>query len=166
MSNLPTTTPAETLAIGPEGLQVANAYLTLADIHKVADELDMPTELVTQILDRREVRAYVNSVFFSSGFNNRHQVRELMDTIIKKKLQDMDESDTGSTKDITELLALSHKITMETLDKQLQIEKLRAGNTLKQQTNIQINEGIGGSKYSSLIEQLIRGSSTSEAIDI
>lgn len=166
MSNLPTTTPAETLSIGPEGLQVANAYLTLADIHKVSEELDMPTELVTQILDRREVRAYVNSVFFSSGFNNRHQVRELMDTIIKKKLQDMDESDTGSTKDITELLALSHKITMETLDKELQIEKLRAGNNVKQQTNIQINEGIGGSKYSSLIEQLIRGSSTSEAIDI
>lgn len=166
MSNMCTTTPSETLNIGPEGLQVANAYLTLADIHKVSEELDMPTELVTQILDRREVRAYVNSVFFSSGFNNRHQVRELMDTIIKKKLQDMDESDTGSTKDITELLALSHKITMETLDKELQIEKLRAGNNVKQQTNIQINEGIGGSKYSSLIEQLIRGSSTSEAIDI
>jgi len=44
---------------------------------------------------------------------------------------------------------------IETLDKEIQLEKIRAGNQLKQQTNIQINEGIGGSKYSSLIEQLL-----------
>jgi len=78
-----------------------------------------------------------------------------MDTLIKKKLQDMDEADSGSSKDITEILALSHKIMIETLDKEIQLEKIRAGNQLKQQTNIQINEGIGGSKYSSLIEQLL-----------
>ena len=156
-ANLPSSHPAETLDISPEGLTVANAYLQTPDIAKVASLLDMPEQTIAQVLERKEVRAYVNSVFFSTGFNNRFQVRDLMDTIIKKKLQEMDESDIGSAKDITELLALSHKITMETMDKEIQLEKLRAGNSPQSQTNIQINEGIGGSKYSSLIERLIQG---------
>lgn len=153
MSNLPAH-PAETLAISPEGLEVSNCYLQTPDIHKVAETLNIPPATVSEILDRREVRAYINSVFFSLGFNNRFQIRELMDALIKKKLQDMDEADLGSGKDITELLALSHRITMETLDKEIQLEKIRAGS-LKQQTNIQIND-TGGSKYSSLIQQLLK----------
>lgn len=154
---IPTNTPAETLNISPEALEVSNCYLQNPDINKVADILDIPSELVSQILDRKEVRAYVNSVFFSTGFNNRIKMSELMDTIIKKKLQDMDEADVGSSKDIIEILALQHKMTSEILDKEIQLEKIRAGNQLKSQTNIQINEGIGGSKYSALIEQLING---------
>lgn len=163
---LPTTTPAETLAISPEGLDTANAYLQNPDVNKVSEILGVPAHIVADILDRKEVRAYINSVFFSTGFNNRFQVRDLMDTLIKKKLQDMDEAEIGSSKDITELMALSHKISMETLDKEIQLEKIRAGNNLKSQVNVQINEGIGGSKYSSLIEQLIKGSSSSAAIDV
>lgn len=161
---LPTTTPAESLAISPEGLEVGNCYIQNPDINKVAELLDMPLEVVSDILERKEVRAYVNSIFFNLGFNNRFQVRDLMDTIIKKKLQELDESDTGSTKDITEILALSHKIHMETLDKEIKLEEIRAKNKAPQsQVNVQINEGIGGSKYSSLIEQLIRGSNTVDA---
>ena len=155
--NLPVNTPAEYIAISPEALQVANAYLQNPDLAKVAEDLDIPKELVSDILDRKEVRAYINNVFFSLGFNNRFQMRDLMDTIIKKKLQEMDESDTGSTKDITEILALSHKMTIELLDKEIALEKIRTANSLKNQVNVQINDNAGGSKYSSLIEQLIKG---------
>jgi hypothetical protein len=42
---------------------------------------------------------------------------------------------------------------METLDKELQLEKLR-GSSIKSQVNVQINEG-GGSNYGNLIERLI-----------
>jgi antitoxin component HigA of HigAB toxin-antitoxin module len=155
---LPTNTPAETLNISPEQLEVSNCYLQNPDIKKVAEILDMPVELVSQILDRKEVRAYINSIFFSVGFNNRFQMQELMDTIIKKKLKDMDEADIGSTKDITEILALKHKMTIELLDKEIELEKIRASNQLKSQVNVQINEGLGSSKYSALISQLINGS--------
>ena len=82
-------------------------------------------------------------------------MRSLMDTIIKKKLQDMDEADTSSTKDITEIMALSHKMTMEMMDKELQLEKLRQG-TAKVQTNIQINNDSNpGSNYASLLQTLM-----------
>ena len=60
MANLPTTTPAESLDISPEALEVANAYLQEPDIQKVAESLDIPAEIVTQLLGRREVKAYID----------------------------------------------------------------------------------------------------------
>lgn len=156
---LPINTPAEVLNISPESLEVANAYLQTPNIKDVSDQLGLSSDTVSIILDRKEVRAYINSVFFSTGFNNRFMVRDLMDTIIKRKLQEMDEADIGSNKDIMDILTLSHKISMEMLDKEIQLEKIRAEKAApKKQTNIQINEaGPGQSKYSSLIERLISG---------
>jgi len=151
---LPINTPAEVLQISPEALEVANIYLQEQDISKTADILDISSALVSQYLERREVKSYIDQVFYNVGFNNKFQVRKLMDTIIKKKLQDMDEAEVGSTKDIADLLELSHKMTMEHMNKEIQLEKLR-GSHIKNQTNIQINEGSGQTKYANLIEKLL-----------
>lgn len=153
MSNLPTHTPAEVLNISPEALEIANAYLQCQDIKETAETLDIATDTVTQVLSRREVRAYVDHVFMNLGFNNRFKMRAAMDAVIKKKFQELEDSDMGSTKDIADLLALSHKMTMDELDRQLKVEQLRQSN-IKNQTNIQINDG--GSKYSDLIRDLIK----------
>lgn len=156
-SNLPATTPAEALAIAPEQLEIANAYLQNPDIAQVAEELDVPREIVADILAKREVKAYIDSVFMNLGFNNRFQMRKLMDSIIKKKLQDMDESETGSNKDIIEILTLSHKMTIEHMDKEIQLEKIRAPRV---QTNIQINNetaAMQGTRYGALLDQLMNG---------
>ncbi len=153
MSNLPTHNPAETLDISPEALEVANAYLQSQDLNEVASSLDIPPELVTQILARREVRSYIDHVFMNVGFNNRFKIRAAMDAVIKNKFQELEESGMGSTKDIADLLALSHKMTMEELDKQIKLEQLRQSN-IKNQVNVQINDG--GSKYSELIQTLLK----------
>jgi hypothetical protein len=79
-------------------------------------------------------------------------MRAAMDAILKKKFQEMEESETGSSKDIAELMALSHKMTMEEMSKQIELEKLRQTN-IKSQVNVQINDG--GSKYENLIQRLI-----------
>ena len=163
MSNLPQTqpsqSPAETLQISPENLEIANCFLELQDSARVADVLDVPVDLVTRILARSEIKAYVNQVFFEVGFNNRFRVRDLMDTLIKKKLQDMQESETGSNKDILDIIALSHKMSMEMMDKEIALEKLRQGNPgIKSQVNVQINDGLGdGTKYGALINKLLTG---------
>ena len=128
MQQLPQTSPAEILEISPENLEIANCFLELQDSQKVADVLDVPVDMVTRIRARSEIKAYVNQVFFEVGFNNRFRMRDLMDTLIKKKLQDMSASDTGSNKDILDIIALSHKMSMELLDKVLQLENLRQGN--------------------------------------
>lgn len=147
--------PAEIIQISPEALEVANCYLQVQDARAVANELDINVDLVTDILSRKEVRAYINQVFFDVGFNNRHRMRSAMDAIIKKKFADMEEADIGSSKDIAELLALSHKMTMELLDKEIQLEKLRTQTGPKSQVNVQINEGGDGTKYGALIAKLI-----------
>lgn len=145
--------PAEVLEISPEALEIANCYLQMQDAHKTADVLGITTELCAQILARREVKAYIDQVFFDMGFNNRFKVRAAMDALIAKKFEEMDEAGVGSSKDILEILALSHKMTMELMDKELQLQKLQGGN-LRSQVNVQINEG-GGSNYGNLIERLI-----------
>lgn len=154
---MPQNLPAETLAIAPEALEVANCYLQVQDARKVADELDMPVTLVTEILARREVKAYVDHVFMDTGFNNRFEMRAAMDALIRKKFQEMHEADVGSTKDITELLALSHKMSMDLLDREIQLAKAQQSTAPQRQVNVQINEGLDGSKYSHLISRLISG---------
>lgn len=157
MNNLPSTTPAETLDISPEALEIANAFLQSQDLVAVASELDIPVEMVTQYLAKKEVKAYIDMVFFNLGFNNRFRMADAMDTIIRKKFQELEESEMGSTKDIAELLALRHKMTMDELDRQIKLETLRQSN-IKNQVNVQINEGFSdGTKYGDLIQKLMTG---------
>jgi len=156
MNLTPTSAPAEVLEISPEALEVANCYLQCQDARAVADNLDLPVESVSSILSRREVKAYINQVFFDLGFNNRFKMRAAMDAVLKRKFQEMEEADVGSNKDIAELLALSHKMSMELLDREIQLEKLRAERAgPKSQVNVQINEGGDGTKYGALISRLL-----------
>ena len=159
MSNIiPSSTPAEVLKIAPENLEIANAYLTLQDISKVAHNLGLPTDTVSSVLDRKEVRAYIHNVFMDFGFNNQFKLRDLIDQVLIKKLKELDEADIGSQKDILEIIALSHKMTMETMDRQIKLETARAGGP-KNQTNVQLNS-YGGGNYGSLIEKLISNEKT------
>lgn len=153
--NLPTAHPAEILQISPESLEVANCYLTLQNIPKVAEELGISNDMVAQLLARREVKAYIDNVFFDMGFNNRFKMRAAMDALLEKKFQEMDEAGVGSSKDIAELMALSHKMYMEQINADLALEKARGHSGPKSQVNVQINEGGGGSNYHNLLDRII-----------
>jgi hypothetical protein len=156
MNNIvPTNTPAETLRISPEGLEVANAYLQLQDLQKVATELDMPVDMVTTMLAKREVKTYIDNVFMNVGFNNQFKLRSAMDALIGQKFQELEEAGVGSGKDIADLLALSHKMTIETLDRQIALEKLKS-ESVKNQVNVQVNE-FGSGAYGNLMEKLLKG---------
>jgi hypothetical protein len=149
--------PAETVKISPEALEVANAYLQLNDARQVAQELDLDPEIVTNLLARREVKAYIDSVFFDSGYNNRFLMRRAMDALIKQKFQELEESQTGSTKDIAELLQMSHKMSMDLMDREIQLAKAQQAVGPQKQVNVQINDALDGSKYSQLVQRLITG---------
>ena len=153
--------PAEALEIAPESLEIANTYLLKQNVEDVANELDIPKEMVVQTLNRREVKAYIDQVFLDTGYNNRFLMRSALDAIIKKKFEEMDDAGVGSGKDILEILALSHKMTMDQLSKQIELEKIRQGNFpggVRTQTNIQIND-TGGSNYANLVERIIKNGS-------
>ena len=150
--------PAETLNISPEALEVANCYLQCQDPRQVAHQLDLTPEAVTNILSRREVRGYIDAVFMDTGYNNRFLLRRAMDALIKQKFSELEEGGVGSNKDIADLLAMSHKMSMDLLDRQIQLEKLRQGSSTgpQKQVNVQINE-LDGSKYSQLVQRLVSG---------
>jgi len=153
--SLPTVSPAQAIAISPEALEVANKYLETQSIVSTAEALELSQDLVADYLDRREVKAYIDGVFRDIGFNNKFKMRSLIDMIISKKLQELDEAEVGSSKDIADLLALSHKMSMDILDREIALEKVRSGGP-KVQTNVQINElGGDGTKYGSLISRLL-----------
>jgi hypothetical protein len=153
MSNLATSHPAESLEISPEALELANAYLQNPDIAKVASEFQLTPDVVSNILGRREVKAYIDYVFSNLGFNNRFKMRAAMDAIIAKKFQELDEAGVGSGKDIVEILTLSHKMSVDM--ENLAIKRIQAEQGgPKNQTNIQINE-TGGTRYDQLLERLI-----------
>jgi hypothetical protein len=84
-------------------------------------------------------------------------MRSLMDTVIEKKLEEMAEADIGSSKDILEILALSHKMSIEILDRQIKYELAKASN-IKNQTNVQINNP--SSNYEALLEKLWKNNGT------
>ena len=151
-TTIPNIHPAEVLAISPEALEIANLYLISQSHVKVAEELDLPETTVLDYLGRPEVKRYIDQVFFDQGFNNRFMLRKAMDTLISRKFQELDDADVGSSKDIADLLALSHKMTMEQLDRQIQLEKLK-DKTPTTQTNIQINDL---SNHQRLLERLLQ----------
>jgi len=154
--SLPTTTPAEVLDISPENLEVANTYLQHQNIGEVANILDITPDTVSKVLQRREVRSYIDNVFLDIGFNNQFRMRSAMDALIQQKFQELEEAGIGSSKDIAELLALSHKMTIDVLDRQIKLEEAR-NKSVKNQVNVQVNEyGVAGSKYGSLIERLMK----------
>ena len=71
---LPISAPAQAVQISPEALEVANSYLQLQNMEAVSLELNLPVEIVSSFLERREVRAYIDQVFFDVGFNNKHHI--------------------------------------------------------------------------------------------
>lgn len=154
---VPQTNQPQELKIDPEGLEVAQCYLTHPNHLKVAEVLDLePTEVLT-ILRRPEVKRYIDQVYQETGFNNRHTLRRAMDKILELKFQELDDAGVGSSKDVAELLMMSHKMRMEELDREIALEKLKGGKAPSSQVNVQINDMAPSTNYGSLLEKLMKG---------
>ena len=57
----------EVTTISPEGLEVANSYLTLGNIKGVCQDLMVDEKKVVDILNRREVKKYNDTVYLDTG---------------------------------------------------------------------------------------------------
>jgi predicted transcriptional regulator len=146
----------EVIQISPEGLEIAQVYLKTQSIEETAQELKLSPIIVQQYLEKTEVKNFVNHVFLESGYRNRFKIAELMDQIIEKKLEELQEAEIGSSKDILEIIAFQHKMRMDLINADLKLEALKAQN-IKQQTNIQINSSApyGDQNYGKLLDKLL-----------
>ena len=147
---------SEIQKICPEGLRVAQVYLEMGqDAMATADRLNLPIGEVERLLNKRETKTYIDRIYHESGFRNRHRMGELMDAIINQKLQEMDDTGMGSSKDIVEILTLAHKMKMDQMAMELKLlEAQNKGPGV--QINTQIN--TGGDKYNQLLERIMDAS--------
>ena len=136
------------LTISPENLNIAEVYLKTLNIEDTAYALDISKETVTIALQKREVKSFLSTIYAEAGYRNKHKLGDLMDTIIDKKLEELEDADIGSSKDITELIALSHKMSVE--NKKLEIEMIKAIYIVPS-TQIKLQNN-----YDSLVERILK----------
>ena len=72
----------------------------------IADSFSISEDRVAQVLDRREVKQYVDQVYLSQGFLNRFKRIQLINQVIEQKIQEVALGESYSKKDLLEWLRL------------------------------------------------------------
>ena len=147
----------ELTTISPEGLEVANSYLTFGNIRAVVEQLGVQENKVVELLNKREVKKYIDTVYLDMGYRNKNNIAGLLDEMIESKLEEAKESGVYSNKDLADLLQMAHKMRMDEIKAQAELEKAQATN-VKSQTKVQINEGLpfGQGNYGKLMDKLLK----------
>lgn len=147
--------------MSPEGMDVIEAYLQCGgDVPSAARSLGMSEIAFRDIMNRSEVKNYLNDIFMESGFRNRDRLFGVLDEVIKRKLEELEETGMGSDQDIMDILWKAHKMKMEEMKMMVELEKVKAAaRTPANQTNIQNNiiAGAGDQNYMDLITSLATG---------
>lgn len=143
----------ELVPISPEALEIVKTYVRTQSIAETASLLGVPDFQVSQYLRKPEVKRYLDHLYLSAGYRNRDKIAEVMDDLISQKLSEMIETGLGSTKDITDILALAHKMRMDEIKAMTEYEKAKEGGVVKKQTNVQINNP--DSNYVDLLGKLL-----------
>ncbi|TFH10832.1 MAG: hypothetical protein E4H07_04890 [Nitrosomonadales bacterium] len=143
----------EFIPMAPEDIEIANTFITCQDTQETAKLLKLPLDVVIKYLAKPEVERYVADVYLNSGYRNRFKFGSLVDKIVEKKLEELEETGLASSKDIVDILTAVHKMKMEEMTYIMKLEESRRPKTGRQ-TNIQINQDSKPG-YSSLFEKLL-----------
>ena len=145
----------ELVQMRPEGYAVAQAYIETGTVQKASVRLGIPAAEVSNHLTDPKVKTYIDQAYLDSGYRNRVALGNVLDGLIDKKLEELEEAEIGSSKDILDILTMAHKMRMEELKAIIEYEKLGQKTEIKNQTNIQVNDGLGGGNYGRLMQQLM-----------
>lgn len=143
----------EIMKISPEGLEIAQTYLECkSDASLTAQTLNLPLEEVTRYLNKREVKEYVDRVFYEAGFRNKDRFFGLLDEILAHKLEELEETGLGSSHDILDIMEKYHRMKIKEMELEAKInEKVAPHIQVNQQNN------YGGDNYNKLLEKLVGG---------
>lgn len=142
--------------ISPESVEIANTYLMYGNIKAVSEHLHIPAQVVSEYLNKREVKQYIDTVYLDLGYRNRSNIASLLDEMISSKLEEARESGVYSSKDLADLLQMAHKMRMDEIKAQTDAEKAASAANVRNQTNVQINDGLGQGNYGKLMEKLLK----------
>jgi hypothetical protein len=149
----------EITQISPEGLEVANAYLQFGNIRAVCEYMHVSENQVVELLNKREVKKYIDTVYLDMGYRNKNNIATVLDDMIASKLEEAQETGVYSSKDLADLLQMAHKMRMDEIKAQTELLKAETTN-IRNQTNVQINDAalpFGQGNYGKLMEKLLSG---------
>ena len=86
--------------LDPVVLALANDYLSGKSVTDIAEEYAITQDRVTSVIEKKEVKAYIDSVFATQGYLNRIKRMNLINQVIDQKLQEAVETGIYSKKDL------------------------------------------------------------------
>jgi len=149
--------PNSAIAISPESLEVANTYLRTQSVNDTSRELGLSREVINDYLKKPEVASYINQMYFDSGYRNRFKLGAVLDSILEKKLLEMQENEVTTSKDIIDVISAMHKMKMEEMKIELKLLEHQRASKPGVQNNIQINGAnpFSGTNYGELLENIL-----------
>ena len=86
--------------LDPVVLALANDYLSGKGVVEIADEYGITEDRVTAVIEKKEVKNYIDSVFATQGYLNRIKRINLINQVIDQKIQEAVETGIYSKKDL------------------------------------------------------------------
>ena len=86
--------------LDPVVLALANDYLSGKGANEIADEYGISEDRVTAVIEKKEVKNYIDSVFATQGYLNRIKRINLINQVIDQKIQEAVETGIYSKKDL------------------------------------------------------------------
>lgn len=152
MNNL----PAQNLQ--PEAMEVVEAYLRNdRDVNRAAEDLNTTPTVISDLINKREVRSYLDHLFMEAGFRNREKFFDVLDNILDAKIEELDEAQMSSSMDIMDIMKIYHGMKIKELELSIKLQELQQGGkgqNAKTINNLQINNSSG---YDNLLSRIISG---------
>ena len=124
--------------LDPIVLSVANEYLSGKGIDEIALDNNVSPDAISVILDKKEVKSYIDNIYLSQGFMSRFKRAKLINDIIEEKIREAAETGQLTKKDIYDYLKLLNEMEKEARPKE------------KTQVAIQVNNN-----YETLMQDLM-----------
>jgi len=86
--------------LDPVMLALANDYLSGKGIGEISEEYGITEDRVTSVIEKKEVKNYIDSVFATQGYLNRIKRINLINSVIDQKIQEAVETGIYSKKDL------------------------------------------------------------------
>jgi hypothetical protein len=102
--------------IDPVHLSIANDYLSGMDVQSLSQEYGVTGDLITGVLEKGEVKSYIDNTFLTQGYLHRNSRLQLINRVIEEKLEAaVDENGDGelSSKDLLDWMKLLHEMDKE-----------------------------------------------------
>lgn len=104
--------------VDPKHLVLANELLGGKSIPQIADEYRLTTDQVTAVVDRTEVKRYIDSIYMSQGYLHRSRRMKIINEVIDEKMAEARETGVYSKRDLLEWLKLLNDMERDTRPKQ------------------------------------------------